>query len=846
MRSREKIFITLVFFMIVLTTPLLNYANPGSIEVSIKAGYNNMVRINSICPFYIELKNNGNDVDGEIQIFVVNGYNSKMVYAIPFDLPSNSNKEFVMNIPIMTASRTYDVKIISSNKTLVDTKYTFNKLLPPESQVIGIMTDDVNKLRSIRNIKLEESVVSYDKTNIAYPIRSIVPPITSEITSATDNFFEVIEIDKDTLPDKAEALSTFDYIIISDYDTSSLSENQNEALEQWIRSGKTLIIGTGPNSRKVYSGLKETLKPYETSSHKRITFDHEFNVFPSSDSDQFESIISTGIIGDGEVFMGNKENPLSISYNRGNGKIIVLTFDPTLDPFTNLNLSKSMWQYVISYGFNSINYYSNYDGNFYHRNDYLISQVPEEHSPPLYFLLVIILLYTLIVGPLLYIFLKHKDKRDYSWFIIPLVSFLFIGIVYVAGFRTRYTTAVLNSFSLINIDSNVGKIDVDSSVGLFNNSRGTMRIESSPTQRMEMFSNRHIHMSYHYDNEDFEDAIITNKVLFSNPMVHEIYNVPMWEAAYLRTNLSTDYQSDVLRSVSLSEDENFIATIKNDTKFNFEDSFIIVGNMFIYVGDIPSGDEQKIEVQLNDPSVKKGFHNFINNLYPDGNRHYSRSRDIDFEQTRRRIALNSAYESFSNMLSSQSIFSKIKIAFVALNFDEIDHGLIVNNKYPKTYNTNVIYTMKEIMFEKGENTTIPEGVIKARLDSTRNEGNAQSFSSGSFIFPHSGEAYFTFDIPKELIVHQFRLYSSINTQHDYNYYNYTMPEDIKDSYELYIRNIETDQWEFVNESILINNTEKYLNSSNQIEIKADVNFDNYHFGYDYLWTPEISVSGVVR
>ena len=47
-------------------------------------------------------------------------------------------------------------------------------------------------------------------------------------------------------------------------------------------------------------------------------------------------------------------------------------------------------------------------------------------------------------------------------------------IIYVAGFGTRYTTAVTNNVSIIHLDDNRKTADINTVTAIFNNRRNSM------------------------------------------------------------------------------------------------------------------------------------------------------------------------------------------------------------------------------------------------------------------------------------------------------------------------------------------------------------------------------------
>src|SRR5690606_7814204 len=129
------------------------------LKVSIRAGYDNTIRIFSECPVYIEIENTGEDFQGEIQIHVVTGYVNKTNYVLPFEIPQGSKKEFFMSIPITTASRDLEIKIVQNNEVLLTKEHKFQKVISPKTTVVGVLSNEANRLRVLRNVNLLEKPV---------------------------------------------------------------------------------------------------------------------------------------------------------------------------------------------------------------------------------------------------------------------------------------------------------------------------------------------------------------------------------------------------------------------------------------------------------------------------------------------------------------------------------------------------------------------------------------------------------------------------------------------------------------------------------------------------------------
>ena len=64
-------------------------------------------------------------------------------------------------------------------------------------------------------------------------------------------------LNNETLADERPYLDMLDILIINDYDTSLLTEDQIIAVKQWVSDGGTLVFGTGENAEKVVSHLAD-------------------------------------------------------------------------------------------------------------------------------------------------------------------------------------------------------------------------------------------------------------------------------------------------------------------------------------------------------------------------------------------------------------------------------------------------------------------------------------------------------------------------------------------------------------------------------------------------------------
>lgn len=846
---KGRINVILGMFLIVTAVMLqlssITLAAPGSdgVEVSVTAGYEDIVKIGTEVPFHITLVNKGKGFSGEAQVIIDTGYLTKTVFAMNFELPQGSTKKLTLNVPINTANRRAKVKIESNGHTIKDIEYSFYKVLSPTTSTIGILGDAYDQLRVLSGLKIKQ--IQQEENDLRKYGISYEDVVGSTIESPA----EVIQLNEDNFPEDAKSFATFNYIVIADYDTSLLSDKQMQALEDWINEGKVLILAGGTNAKKVYSGLSDSLKPFEILGNKKESITEVLEKVTESSAPDTLIDISTGNIGEGNILMGDEITPLAVSYNKGKGKILFIAFDPTMSPISTWENSEVMWKRLMDANIQTTyNYYSNRD---YYRYSSVVHQVPEDQTPPYKTLLRIILVYIIIVGPVLYIILKRKDKRDYSWVIIPVLSLLCLGVIYVSGFRTRYISAVMNNFSIINLDSDSKTAAIDTYSSVFNNRAGSMTIEYPKDYSINVIrENESNYMrNYHFTDEDYNNAQIKSKIYANDSVKHEIYNVGLWEPCILTTTQTQNYEGRLIKTVSLAGNDFYIE-LKNDTGFAVEDAFLVVGGNYIDVGNILPDEERKISISLKDNSnVFKNYRQLLDSKYYNQTFNYKDFPKDWQEQQRKRLA----FENFNRLMDyrfENNNYNSTKVYLVALNFENVDYGVKVNGKNTKAYNTNVVVTSEDLFVEKGKRIDIPKGIINPVFTGGESVDFYDSYGETITIYADT-EVFYRFEIPKDIIVDEFLLDWSLSIP-EYmkeKYYQDGVAQEQLDGakYELFIYNNIISDWETVDDVFEVKDiTENYINEENIIHVKIGVDIDETVGRSEYIWKPQISISGVIK
>lgn len=420
---------------------------------------------------HIEISNDGPDFDGTVRVIAQNNYSATCAYDTPISLSQGSTKQFTVSIPVSSLS----VSSYSSNRSLyvslVDNKEitfatkTFNRLFDNYMDYVGV------------------GVLSNDFDSLHYL------DIYGNYTYLFNDSYklQLIELDEYLLESELPGL---DYLIIDQYDTSSLSSETIEAIENWTRNGGMLIFGTGACVYEVLSGFDPQFLEAECRGIWNLETDswtyqeddyadleelledvyEDYYSMPSAFYYMYDllgtdiAIIPVSYGKNGyEIYSGDISNTGIAAISQGLGSITYLYYslsDPdVIEAFDERPyMLEQMYQHAASYvSFDSYSFHhAEQSGIAY---DYMLNRVlgvidldgSELNYNVLKFLIVI---YVILIGPIAYLILRQMKKRELYWLAVPAMALLFVGIVSLAGRGFRVADLTVNSVTMINAGEN--------------------------------------------------------------------------------------------------------------------------------------------------------------------------------------------------------------------------------------------------------------------------------------------------------------------------------------------------------------------------------------------------------
>jgi hypothetical protein len=100
-----------------------------------------------------------------------------------------------------------------------------------------------------------------------------------------------------------------------------------------------------------------------------------------------------------------------------------------------------------------------------------VSTLAQRTLPTAGTLMLFMLIYIVLIGPVNYQILKRRGQREMAWVTIPVLVLIFSGIAYATGFGLRGNAPILNQMSIVTGQAGGEQARVQTIIGLYSPSR---------------------------------------------------------------------------------------------------------------------------------------------------------------------------------------------------------------------------------------------------------------------------------------------------------------------------------------------------------------------------------------
>lgn len=541
-------------------------ADEAMIEIQSEVGFGaSNVKQGRWTPVTMTLHNQGTDVSGDLVIQVANPNRSKdFSYVQHVELPKGSTKVVTMLLPGYAYTKSnntiafYEKSLKNGKKKTLDGKTYLEAIhLPKETLQVGVLARDVDTLNFL----------------------SLLGQLGKKLN--------LLHLKQADIPREALGLDGLDVLALNDFASDTLTGEQVQAILQWTKRGGTLLLAGGAGYPKTaapfveaspvtYQGTTTVKELPELAKlgEKELILTQPFTLSQANPIKGAESVVSDGAF------------PIYARGAYGSGFVTYVAYDLSLNPLASWNGNARLWEQMLSGPLetaNASNLNQKYGNDPYYEMDRALEYFPSLQPPKLAILALVLLLYAIVVGPLLYMILRRLDRREWAWFVIPIAAIVTSIGIFQFGASNRGST-MAQTFNTITLNGSGTGIK-QSTLSVFLPKGGSMEFKFpgkaavSPFMQGEVYPSLQLH--------DRSELIIRQE---QEAAIVELQDIPYSSISKLAMDDEQPVQLGMLDySISELSAKGAKGQITNNTKKDLTDVAVLVNQSFIKIGSVKAG-----------------------------------------------------------------------------------------------------------------------------------------------------------------------------------------------------------------------------------------------------------------
>lgn len=552
----RSLFLKILLLLLLFSSVPLAFSQSG-VTLTASAGFDSFYKGDNWLPVQISVANSGPPIEGELRVVLGQAGDDDLVYNAPISLPTQSDKRVTLYVSVPRSARTPVVELRDGDgRLLVEQALSGLVRLPPDNLLYGVVSSDVGEFTFLERIVGRRSVA------------------------------KVAFLELDQLPETAVVWSSLDVLVFNDVDTGQLSSAQLDALKAWISNGGQLVVTGGAGWQKTVTAVADLLPVTVTDTQTVDDLSALSDAVGIPFRDAGPYLVTTSSLRNGELLYRQDTLPLLASQTLGRGQVYFLALDPQSAPLIDWDGSDLIWERIAT-AVSSPSPWTYPLGNTYAAIE-VVSTLPSLALPPVWQLLLFLLAYIFVVGPLNYFILKRRRQLERAWLTIPVIIVLFSGFTYVMGFRQRGQEAIINQVSVALSQAGADEANVQTLLGLYSPRRSTYDL----TLPADVVARPFDTSFGTFDGIPNMNGISLGNELVIDDLRVDVGGMEAFTVQSYQPALSVDGQ------VSLETRDGtvrLVGTVQNNSDTRLTTTSLLVSGMVFAVGDLAPGQSKSID-----------------------------------------------------------------------------------------------------------------------------------------------------------------------------------------------------------------------------------------------------------
>lgn len=397
-------------------------------------------RVGSWLAIEVHLQNDGPPIVGELRL--QGGAQGGTSFSLPIDLASPADKTFIIYAQPPSFGQQLEVLLVSGDQTVAREKVAFT-VHDATQLIVGVVAARPQGIVSQIQLPANQNGLA---------------PVTVPLTAAD-------------LPDRIEAWSALDRLVWQDVDTNTLTSDQIGALRGWLALGGRLVIVGGTAGPSVLSGFPDAILPYRPSTTDDVAAASLTSLLGSAPATATDVPALAGTLDHGRALVTSGNRVVAADAAYGSGSVSLVGFDPTVGWIADSKSTGQLWRGLIPPRTSAATSMSD-DSQILGA----VQQFPNVALPPIGGLLLLLLGYIVLIGPINYLVLRRLDRREWAWITMPILIALFAVGAYGFGSALRGSDIIVNEVAIVRGAPDATEGSAQVYFGIFSPTRGTYQV----------------------------------------------------------------------------------------------------------------------------------------------------------------------------------------------------------------------------------------------------------------------------------------------------------------------------------------------------------------------------------
>ena len=313
--------------------------------------------------------------------------------------------------------------------------------------------------------------------------------------------------------------------------------------------------------------------------------------------------VATGTLRDGQIVVSSGDTPLIVTVARGRGNVTVLLFSPEREPFRSWKNLPTFWarlsevpaQWYTSGDFNRQGGWSS-DGIFGAMID-----TRQVHKLPVGWLLVLLIVYLVVIGPADQMWLKRIGRPMLTWITFPCYVVFFSLLIYFIGYKLRAGESEWNEIHLVDVLPHGERAELRGRTYASVYSPANQKYQLESHQKFATF--RGEFFGSWGGRQDNEKATV---IQTGEGFKAEIF-VPVWTSQLFVNDWWEPASAPLSVTVNSRGSDQWQAKVENLTEAKMPDVRMVVDGYLIRLGEIGPNETKTFSVSKNQGTALREF-----------------------------------------------------------------------------------------------------------------------------------------------------------------------------------------------------------------------------------------------